>query len=172
MIFSLTNRVPEIAPSSFVAPSADIIGLVHIGEQASVWFKSVLRGDNELIHIGNRSNVQDCSVLHTDPGVPLTIEQDVTIGHGCMLHGCHIKAGSLIGIGSVVMNKAVIGQDCLVGAGTLVTENKVFPERTLILGSPAKAVRVLSDQEVEYLKQAAAIYVNRIAQYRELALIT
>ena len=169
MIFTLANHIPKIAQSSFVAPSADIIGRVHIGAQASVWFNAVLRGDNELIHIGSRSNVQDCSVLHTDPGLPLTIEDDVTIGHGCMLHGCHIKAGSLIGIGSVVMNKAVIGACCLVGANALVTENKVFPERTLILGSPAKAIRALTEQELAGVKQAAAIYVQRIPQYRGLA---
>ncbi len=171
MIFSLANRVPQIAQSSFVAPSADVIGLVCVGEQASIWFNAVLRGDNELIHIGNRSNVQDCSVLHTDPGMPLTIEEHVTIGHSCMLHGCHIKAGSLIGIGSVVMNKAVIGEGCLVGANALVTENKVFPPRTLILGAPAKAIRELTDQEAEGLKQATETYVNKILQYRNLHVI-
>lgn len=172
MIYTLAGRTPEIAKSSFVAPSAEVIGLVHIGKHASVWFNTVLRGDNELIHIGNRSNVQDCSVLHTDPGMPLTIEDNVTIGHSCMLHGCHIKSGSLIGIGSVIMNKAIIGAHCLVGANTLITENKVFPERTLILGSPAKVIRALTEQEVESVQQAAEIYVNRIPQYQNLEVVT
>ncbi len=168
MIYTLGDRIPKIATSSFVAPSADVIGLVHIGEHASVWFNAVLRGDNELIHIGNRSNVQDGSVLHTDPGMPLTIEDNVTIGHSSMLHGCHIKTGSLIGIGSVIMNKAIIGECCLVGANALVTENKEFPDRTLILGAPATVVRELTDQEVEDVKHAAEIYVNKIPQYRNL----
>lgn len=168
MIYTLGDRVPEIASSSFVAPSADVIGKVRIGEHASVWFNAVLRGDNELIHIGNRSNVQDGSVLHTDPGMPLTIEDNVTVGHNCMLHGCHIKTGSLIGIGSVIMNMAIIGECCLVGANALVTENKVFPDRTLILGAPAKVVRALTDKEVEEVKHAAEIYVNRIPQYQNL----
>lgn len=168
MIYTLGDRIPEIALSSFVAPSADVIGLVRLGEYASVWFNAVLRGDNELIHIGNRSNIQDGSVLHTDPGMPLTIEDKVTVGHGSMLHGCHIKTGSLIGIGSVIMNKAVIGACCLVGAKALITENKTFPDRTLILGAPAKAVRALTDQEVAGLKLASEIYVNRIPQYRHL----
>ncbi|WP_424947114.1 gamma carbonic anhydrase family protein [Candidatus Spongiihabitans sp.] len=168
MIYALGDRIPEIAISSFVAPSADVIGLVRIGEQASVWFNAVLRGDNELIRIGNRSNVQDGSVLHTDPGLPLTIEDNVTIGHGSMLHGCHIKTGSLIGIGSVIMNKAIIGECCLVGANALVTENKAFPDRTLILGAPATVVRKLTDQEVADVKRAAEIYVSRIPQYKNL----
>ncbi|WP_423908682.1 gamma carbonic anhydrase family protein [Candidatus Spongiihabitans sp.] len=168
MIYTLADRIPEIAISSFVAPSADVIGLVRIGEQASVWFNAVLRGDNELIHIGNRSNVQDGSVLHTDPGMPLTLEDNVTVGHGSMLHGCHIKTGSLIGIGSVIMNNAIIGECCLVGANALVTENKEFPDRTLILGAPATVVRELTDQEVEGVKHAAEIYVSRIPQYRNL----
>ncbi len=171
MIYTLSQRIPEIAASSFVAPSADVIGLVCIGEQASIWFNTVLRGDNELIQIGNRSNVQDCTVLHTDPGMPLTLEDDVSIGHNCLLHGCHIKSGSLIGMGSVIMNKAIIGECCLVGANTLVTENKVFPDRTLILGSPARAVRTLTAAEVGGVKGAANIYVSRIPQYRNLELI-
>lgn len=168
MLYTLADRVPQIAESSFIAPSADVIGSVHIGQQASIWFNAVLRGDNELITIGKRANVQDGSVLHTDPGSPLTIEDDVTVGHSCMLHGCHIKASSLIGIGSVIMNNAIIGECCLVGAHTLITENKTFPQRALILGSPAKVVRALTEQEVEEVKYAAEVYVNRIAQYRQL----
>ena len=168
MIYTLPDRIPEIAESSYVAPSADVIGRVRIGEQASVWFNTVLRGDNELIHIGNRSNVQDCSVLHTDPGIPLTIEDNVTVGHSTMLPGCHAKTGSLIGIGSVILNNSVIGEYCLVGAHALITENRKFPDRTLILGSPAKAIRELTEEEVEGVKYAADIYVNRIPTYRDL----
>jgi carbonic anhydrase/acetyltransferase-like protein (isoleucine patch superfamily) len=133
MIYALPDRIPEIAESSYVAPSADVIGRVRIGEHASVWFNTVLRGDNELIYIGNRSNVQDGSVLHTDPGIPLTIEDNVTVGHSTMLHGCHVKTGSLIGIGSVILNNSQIGEYCLVGAHALITENRKFPDRTLIL---------------------------------------
>jgi carbonic anhydrase/acetyltransferase-like protein (isoleucine patch superfamily) len=169
MIYALPDRdVPVIAESSYVAPSADIIGWVSIGEQASVWFNTVLRGDNELISIGNRSNVQDCTVMHTDPGCPLTIEENVSVGHSVMLHGCHIKSSSLIGIGSIILNNAVIGKNCMVGANTLVTENKVFPDGTLILGSPGKVMRDLSEEEITEINQIAESYVNKITRYRNL----
>ncbi|MCY4312131.1 MAG: gamma carbonic anhydrase family protein [Gammaproteobacteria bacterium] len=168
MIYTLQDRpAPEIAESSYIADSADIIGWVSIGEESSIWFNAVLRGDNELIRIGNRSNVQDCSVMHTDPGFPIEIEGDVTVGHSTMLHGCKVGRGSLIGIGSVILNNAVIGQDCLVGAGSLITENRSFPDRTLILGSPAKAVRELRDEEIHGLRIASQSYVNKIPRYRK-----
>ena len=169
MIYILDDKPqPVIANSSYIAPSADLIGWVEIGEQASIWFNVVLRGDNELIHIGNRSNVQDCSAMHTDPGCPITIEDDVTIGHSTMLHGCHIKSGSLVGIGSVILNNAVVGENCLVGANALITENKVFPAGMLILGSPAKIVRELTELEIEGLKGPTESYVNKIPRYRNL----
>lgn len=169
MIYTLDDKPhAEIAESSFIADSADLIGWVKIGEHASIWFNVVLRGDNELIHIGNRSNVQDCSVMHTDPGCPLIIEDDVTVGHSTMLHGCKVKSGSLIGIGSIILNNAVIGKSCLVGANTLVTENKTFPDGTLILGSPAKAVRDLTDEEIKGLLDPVESYVNKIPRYRNL----
>ena len=168
MIYNLGDRAADIAPSSYIAPSADIIGSVRICDFASIWFNAVLRGDNDLIHIGNRSNVQDCSVLHTDPGIPLIIEDDVSIGHSVMLHGCHINAGSLIGIGSVILNNAVIGENCLVGANSLITENRKFAAGSLILGSPAKVVRELRDDEIENLKNASMSYVNKIPRYRKL----
>ena len=173
MIYTLPDTPhPEIADSSFVAESADIIGWVRIGEDASVWFNTVLRGDNEIIEIGKCSNVQDCSVMHTDPGCPLIVEENVTIGHSTMLHGCHIKQGSLIGIGSIVLNKATIGENCLVGANTLITENKSFPDGVLILGSPAKVVRELTEEELKGLKNSASSYVNKIPRYKQLKRVT
>lgn len=172
MIYTLDDKpAPEIPESSFVAPSANIIGWVRIGENASIWFNAVIRGDNELIDVGNCSNVQDCCVLHTDPGIPLTLEDDVTIGHSCMLHGCQVSSGSLIGIGSVILNNAVIGKNCIVGANTLVTENKKFPDGTLILGSPAKVIRELTNDELVELKNAAVYYTNKIPRYKSLKLI-
>lgn len=173
MIYTLDDKPhPQIANSSFIAESANLIGHVEIGEEASIWFNTVLRGDNDLIKIGNRSNVQDCSVMHTDPGCPLIIEDNVTIGHSTMLHGCHIKTGSLIGIGTIILNNAVIGNQCLVGANTLITENKTFPDRTLILGSPAKVIRDLTDEEVNNLMGSADSYVNKIPQFRNLKSFT
>lgn len=169
MIYALADKpAPRIADSSYIADSADIIGWVSIGELASIWFNVVLRGDNEIIEIGDRSNVQDCSVFHTDPGCPLIIEDNVTVGHSTMLHGCRVRTGCLVGIGSIIMNNAVIGENSLVGAGSLVTENKVFPERSLILGSPAKRVRELTDQEVLSLGDPAESYVGKISRYRSL----
>ncbi len=170
MIYTLPDKPrPEISSSSFVADSADLIGWVKICDEASIWFNAVLRGDNEIIQIGNRANVQDCSVMHTDPGCPLIVEDDVTIGHSTMLHGCHIKQGSLIGIGSIILNNAVIGEHSLVGANALVTENKVFPDGVLILGSPAKVIRELNDDELQGLKKSAQSYVNKIPRYRKLS---
>ena len=169
MIYILEDRLPpEIAESSYIAESADIIGWVSIGEESSVWFNTVLRGDNEPIRIGNRSNVQDGSVMHTDPGFPIEIEDDVTIGHSTMLHGCKVGRGSLIGIGSVILNSAVIGRECLVGARSLITENRSFPDRTLILGSPAKAVRELRDEEISGLRHASQSYVHKLPRYRNI----
>lgn len=169
MIYILEDRpAPQIAPSSYIADSADVIGWVAVGEHSTIWFNAVLRGDNEIIRIGNRSNVQDCSVMHTDPGCPVDIEDDVTVGHSTMLHGCKVGSGSLIGIGAVILNQAVIGKNCLVGARSLITENKVFPDRTLILGAPAKVVRELGDEELLDLKKAAASYVDKIPRYRNI----
>ena len=169
MIHLLEDRpVPEIASSSYIAESADVIGWVCIGEESSIWFNTVLRGDNEMIRIGNRSNVQDCSVMHTDPGYPIDIADEVTVGHSAMLHGCKVGSGSLIGIGSVILNNATVGRNCLVGARSLITENKSFPDGTLILGSPAKAVRELTDEELLELKRASQAYVEKIPRYRQI----
>lgn len=157
-------RTPENG-SFWVAPNAVLLGKVKLEEDASVWFGAVLRGDNELITIGARSNVQDGSVLHTDPGFPLTVGEDCTIGHMVMLHGCAIGRRSLVGIGSIIMNGATIGEECVIGAGTLIPEGKQIPPRSMVLGSPGKVVRQLSDEEVERFSRAAARYVANWKRY-------
>ncbi|MDE1183943.1 gamma carbonic anhydrase family protein [Paraburkholderia sp.] len=160
-IYKLGDSAPTIHESVFVADTATIIGDVTLEENASVWFGAALRGDNEPIRLGKGSNVQENAVLHADPGFPLTIEANVTVGHQAMLHGCTIKEGSLIGIQAVVLNGAVIGRNCLVGAGAVVTEGKVFPDNSLILGAPAKVVRELSEADIAGLHRASAVYVER-----------
>ena len=149
----------------WVAPNATVLGNVHIAENASVWFNSVLRGDNEPIKIGRGSNVQDGCVLHTDPGFPLTIEEDCTIGHMVMLHGCTIKRGSLIGIGAVVLNGAVIGEGSLIGAKALVPEGKIIPPGSVVMGVPGKIVREASDENRERNLSATRSYQNRWPEY-------
>ncbi len=160
-IYKLGDHAPTIHESVFVADTAAIVGKVALEEHASVWFGAAIRGDNEPITIGPNSNVQEGAVLHTDPGRPLTIGNGVTVGHQAMLHGCTIGDGSLVGIQAVVLNGAVIGRNCLVGAGSVVTENKTFPDRSLILGAPARVVRELTEEEVEGLAQSAETYVAR-----------
>ena len=155
------KRVSHAGPGRFwVAPSAVVLGNVRLEEDASVWFSAVLRGDNELITVGARSNVQDGCVLHTDPGFPLTIGPDCTIGHLVMLHGCTIGRGSLIGIGSIILNGARIGDECVIGANTLIPEGKAIPARSMVLGSPGKIVSTLSDDEVKRFSGAAGRYVE------------
>ena len=144
----------------WVAPNAVVIGNVEIEEDASVWFGSIIRGDNEQIRIGRGSNIQEACVLHTDPGFPMTIGHDCTIGHMVMLHGCTIGRGSLIGIGSIVLNGARIGEECLIGANTLIPEGKDIPPRSMVLGSPGKVVRQLSDEDVARFSGAAGRYVQ------------
>ncbi len=165
-IYRLGDDSPVVAATAYIAPNAAVIGRVVLAENASVWFGATLRGDNEIISIGSNSNVQDLAVLHTDPGFPLSIGANVSIGHQAMMHGCTVGEGSLIGIQSIVMNGDVIGQGCLVGAGALITERKVFPDGSLIIGSPAKAVRELSAEERGNLFKAAANYVERGLYYR------
>lgn len=167
MIYALPGRAPELHPSSYIAPSADIIGAVTIGELASVWFNAVLRADNDVIRIGARSNIQDGSVLHVDPGAPLVIGEQVTVGHSVMLHGCTIGDCCLVGIGSRVLNHAVVGAHCIIGANTLITGRKTFPARSLILGSPGTVARALSDAEVAGLSEYAEHYTAKIALYRK-----
>ncbi|HEX5312233.1 gamma carbonic anhydrase family protein [Aquabacterium sp.] len=158
---------PSVHETAYVADSADVIGDVRLAENTSVWSHVTLRGDNEPITVGARSNIQESSVLHTDIGFPLVIGQDVTVGHQAMLHGCTVKDGALIGIQAVVLNGAVIGKNCLVGAGALVTEGKVFEDGMLILGSPAKAIRPLTQGELDRMHAGTALYVDRSARYKK-----
>ena len=148
MIWELDGITPRLEGDAWVAPGAQLMGKVVLEPGASVWFGAVLRGDNEPIRVGARSNVQDGCVLHTDPGFPLDIGEDCTIGHMVMLHGCTIGRGSLIGIGSIILNGARIGEECLIGANTLIPEGKVIPPRSMVLGSPGKIVRQLTDDDV------------------------
>jgi carbonic anhydrase/acetyltransferase-like protein (isoleucine patch superfamily) len=166
-IYRLDDLSPATQAAAYIAPNASLIGRVELGEGSTVWFNAVLRGDNEPIRIGARSNVQEGAVLHTDPGCPLTVGADVTIGHQAMLHGCTVGDGSLIGIQAVVLNRAVIGKHSLVGAGAIVTEGKTFPDRSLILGAPAKVVRTLGDDEVARLLDSAVHYEHRGLRYRD-----
>ncbi len=163
--YSLGNRTPICSADTWVAENATVIGSVVLESEASVFFGAVIRGDTDLITIGARSNIQDHAVLHTDAGIRLTIGKDVIVGHQAMLHGCTVGDGSLIGIGAIVLNRAVIGKNCLVGAGAMVPEGKTYPDRSLILGTPAKVVRTLSDDEVQTLLAGAALYVKRWKQY-------
>jgi carbonic anhydrase/acetyltransferase-like protein (isoleucine patch superfamily) len=152
-----------------VAPDAQLIGQIEIGMDSSVWFGCVLRGDTDRLLIGERSNIQDQSVLHTDAGIALRIGNDVTVGHRCMLHGCEIGDGSLIGIGAILLNRARIGPNCVVGAGSLITEGKEFPAGSMIMGSPAKVVRPLSAEEIARFRRGAAHYVDNARRFaREL----
>jgi carbonic anhydrase/acetyltransferase-like protein (isoleucine patch superfamily) len=164
-LYQYGDRIPSVHSSVFVAPNASVIGSVVLSENVSVWFGATLRGDNDTITLGRNSNVQEGAVMHTDPGLALTVGENVTIGHQAMVHGCTIGDGALIGIQAVILNGAVIGKSCLVGAGAIVTEGKVFPDRSLILGAPAKVVRELSDDDVASLLQGAASYVERRAQF-------
>jgi carbonic anhydrase/acetyltransferase-like protein (isoleucine patch superfamily) len=165
-VYQLDEAVPRIAASAWVADSAQVIGNVELGEEASVWFGCILRGDNELIRIGARCNVQEGSIFHSDPGSPLTLEPGVSIGHQVMLHGCTIGEGSLVGIQAVVLNNARIGKNCLVGAGALVTEGKEFPDGSMILGSPAKVVRMLTEPQIANLRRIADHYVGNARRFR------
>ena len=159
-IYELDGAKPEIAADCWIAPDAVVIGKVRLLEGASIWFGAVLRGDTETLTIGRNSNVQDLSVLHADIGCPLTLGENVTIGHQVMLHGCTVGDNSLIGIQAVVLNNAKIGRNSIVGAGSVVTEGKEFPDNSLIIGSPAKVVRTLDDAAVAKLKHSAEHYVD------------
>jgi carbonic anhydrase/acetyltransferase-like protein (isoleucine patch superfamily) len=165
-IYQLGDLTPRIAASAWVADSASVIGEVVLEDEASVWYGAVLRGDNDLITVGRRCNVQDGSVLHTDKGIRLTLGEGVTIGHQVMLHGCTVGDGSLIGIQSVLLNGAKIGRHSIVGAGSLVTEGKEFPDGALIVGSPAKVVRMLTPEQIARLAMSAAHYVANAQRHR------
>ena len=165
-IYQFGDDAPRIASTAWVADSAHVIGRVELGEGASVWYGSVLRGDNEWIRIGARSNVQDGTVMHTDVGTPLVVGEGVTIGHQVMLHGCTVGDGALIGMQAIVLNGARIGARCLVGAGAVVPEGRVFEDGWLILGAPAKAVRPLDDATLARLRMAAERYVEQADRHR------
>ncbi|MFM8466851.1 MAG: gamma carbonic anhydrase family protein [Oxalobacteraceae bacterium] len=166
-IYQLDEQIPEIHPSAYIADSATLIGKVRLGDRVSIWFGATLRGDNELIDVGDYSNIQEGSVLHTDIGYPLTIGKGVTVGHQAMLHGCTIGDGCLIGIQAVVLNGAKVGKNCLIGAGALITEGKEFPDNSLIIGSPAKVARTLSDEQLQGLRRSALTYAERGAHFKQ-----
>ena len=165
-IYQLDQLVPRVARTAWVAESAQVVGNVELAENTSVWFNVVMRGDNEMLRVGRGSNIQDGSVVHSDPGFPVSVGENVTVGHQVMLHGCSVGDGSLIGIQAVVLNGAKIGRNCMVGAGSLVTEGKEFPDGSLIMGSPAKVVRALSTEQITHLQRAAKHYVENARRYR------
>ena len=166
-VYRLGDVTPELADTAWVAPSASVIGNVQLLDKSSVWFGAVIRGDNEPIIIGEESNIQDNSVLHTDMGFPLTIGKGVTVGHRVMLHGCTIGDNSLIGIGATVMNGVKIGKNCLIGAHALVTEGKVIPDNSVVMGAPGKIVKELGDDKLPLLQMSAQVYVANAKRFRE-----
>ncbi|MFZ7321032.1 gamma carbonic anhydrase family protein [Comamonas jiangduensis] len=165
-VYALDGVEPQIAESAWVVDSAQVMGEVHLGADASVWFGTVVRGDTSSITIGEGTNVQDASVLHADLGMPLVIGRHVTVGHQVMLHGCTIGDESLIGIGAIVLNGAKIGKNCLVGAGALVTEGKEFPDGSMIIGSPARVVKQLTAEQMQGLRQSAQHYIDNARRFR------
>lgn len=168
MIYQYLDKLPQFASpyQGWVADSAQVMGDVYLGHQSSVWFGAVIRGDNDHIHIGDYSNVQENTVIHTDAGIQVHIGDYVTIGHLAMLHGCTVGDNSLIGIGAVILNGAKIGKNCLIGAKSLVTEGKVIPDNSLVMGSPAKVVKTLSDEQIAHLKLSAQHYAERCQKFR------
>ena len=164
-LYSLDELKPQIGPGAWIAPSADLIGDVRVGARASVWFGAVIRADNTPIVIGEESNIQDGAIGHSDPGVPLTIGARVTVGHQAILHGCTIADDCLIGMGARILNGAMLESECLVGAGALITEGKSFERGSLIVGSPARAIRQLTDAERQALRVSAAHYAEKAARY-------
>jgi carbonic anhydrase/acetyltransferase-like protein (isoleucine patch superfamily) len=166
-IYPYGDVEPRIDPAAFVAPTAVIVGDVQVGPEASIWFSAVLRGDSDRIVIGARTNIQDGAVLHTDPGNPCTVEEDCTVGHGAIVHGCHIGSRCLIGMGAVVLSGTEIGEESLVAAGALVPEGRHYGPRSLLVGSPVRRPRELSDDDVESLiKRGVANYLRYSAAYR------
>ena len=165
-IYQLGDIAPDIHETAYIVDGATVIGNVELKANTSVWFGATLRGDTERISIGERSNLQEGVIVHTDKGYPLTVGSDVTVGHQAMLHGCTIGDGSLIGIGAVVLNDAVIGRNCIVGAGSLVTEGKSFPDGSMIMGTPAKAIKTLTPEQIAGLARSAASYVENAKRHR------
>jgi carbonic anhydrase/acetyltransferase-like protein (isoleucine patch superfamily) len=166
-IYALDGQAPELPGEGrfYVAESAVVIGRVRLRAEASVWFGAVLRGDNEWIELGERSQIQDNSTLHTDPGFPLTIGRDCVIGHNVILHGCTVGDNSLIGMGAIMLNGSKVGRNCLVGAGSVVTEGKSFADNSLIVGAPARAIRTLDEKAIALIRAGADVYVRRWKHY-------
>lgn len=165
-IYQLGEHAPNIAASAYVTDTATVVGRVTIMDNSSVWFQVAIRGDNEDITIGRNCNLQEGAVLHADPGFPLTLADNVSVGHQAMIHGCSIGEGSLVGIQAIILNGAKIGKNCLVGAGALVTEGKEFPDNSLILGAPARAIRTLNEADVANLQRIANSYVERARDFK------
>lgn len=165
-LYSLDGVSPEADPEAWIAPDANVIGLVRLMARSSVWFGSTLRGDNELITLGEGSNLQENVVVHTDPGFPCDIGANCTIGHKAMLHGCRIGEGSLVGMGATILNGAKIGRFCLIGAGALVPEGREIPDHSLVLGMPGKVVRELDQKAAEANLASAGHYQERAARFR------
>lgn len=159
---------PEIAENVFVAPNATIIGNVKIAPNASIWYGSVLRGDNDHIYIGENSNIQDLSVIHVDPGKPVHIGANCTIGHRAIIHGAHINDNVLVGMGAIIMNNVKVGENCIIGANTLITEGKEIPEGSMVIGSPGKVVKSLNEEQIQAIQRNAEVYVENAKRFREL----
>lgn len=166
-LYAIADKTPAVASDAWIAPGASVIGDVDLQSKSSVWFGAVIRAENDRVTIGEGSNIQDGAVIHIDPGFPLTLHKNVTVGHKVMLHGCTIHEQSLIGIGSILLNGCVIGKNSLVGANTLIPEGKQYPEGVLILGSPGKVVRELTDEEQQNLLRAAEHYVTNAEHFRK-----
>ena len=167
MLYDLKDKKPKNFGENWIAPNAVVIGNVTLEKNTSVWFNATIRGDIEKIHIGEGSNIQDGSVLHTDPGYPLKIGKNVTVGHLVMLHGCTIGDNSLIGIGAVILNNAKIGNNCVIGAKSLITENKEIPDNSLVVGSPGKVIRKLTEDEIKAVKENAVRYQENWKKYSQ-----
>jgi carbonic anhydrase/acetyltransferase-like protein (isoleucine patch superfamily) len=168
MLYDLKDKKPKNFGENWIAPNAVVIGNVTLEKNTSVWFNATIRGDIENIHIGEGSNIQDGSVLHTDPGYPLKIGKNVTVGHLVMLHGCTIEDNSLIGIGAIILNNANIGKNCIIGAKTLITENKDIPDNSLVVGAPGKVIRKVTEEEVKSVLENAIRYQNNWKKYSKL----
>ena len=167
MFYDLENKKVKNSGNNWVAPSATVIGDVTLEKNTSIWFNSTLRGDVENIYIGEGSNIQDGSVLHTDPGYPLKVGKNVTVGHLVMLHGCSVGDNSLIGIGAVILNNAKIGNNCIIGANALITENKIIPDNSLVVGSPGIVIRKVTNKEINLIKENGIRYQNNWKKYSE-----
>jgi carbonic anhydrase/acetyltransferase-like protein (isoleucine patch superfamily) len=165
--YSLGSKQPQLSDPVWIAPNAAVIGDVRLAANVSIWWQATVRGDNDPITIGENTNIQDGCVLHTDEGVPLDIAANVTVGHKVVLHGCTIGEGSLIGMGAIVLNRAVIGRECLVGAHTLIPEGRVIPDRSLVVGTPGRVVRQLTDEDVANIRAGCESYLKHWREYRD-----